>query len=157
LNDSAASTMASPGKTAIHGAWVMNCWAPASITPSDGVGGCTPSPRNDSTASSMIARGIAMVACTIRALSALGRMWPARIAGPEAPLATAASTKSSSRRLMVSPRMTRRGRGISLTAMAMVALSSDGPRIAARPTASTRKGKASSVSVSRDTTGSTRG
>lgn len=40
--------------------------------------------------------------------------------------------------------------GICEMPMAMVALVSDGPRIAARPTASTRNGNASMVSVSRE-------
>src|SRR5437016_2662341 len=54
----------------------------------------------------------------------------------------------------VSPRLTRTTCGIWPTPMAIVAVASDGPRIAARPTARTRNGNASSVSVNRDTRGS---
>ena len=146
--------MDTPGNTAIHGPSRNSGWALASMTPSDGVGGRTPSPRKESTASPMMAAGAATVACTIRVLTALGRMWRRSTTPSLAPSAMAAATKSSPRRRSVSPRVTRTTCGICATPMAMVAVANDGPRIAASPTASTRNGNASSVSVSRDTTGS---
>src|SRR5439155_24898052 len=66
LNDNEHRKMAMPGKIASRGACETYDCASESITPQDGVGGCTPRPRNESTASPMIAAGIVTVACTIR-------------------------------------------------------------------------------------------
>ena len=51
LNASTVIAIASPGKISTQGACVSTSRPSASMTPSDGVGGCAPSPRNDSAAS----------------------------------------------------------------------------------------------------------
>ena len=62
------------------------------MMPSDGVGGRTPSPRNDSTASPMMAAGAATVACTMSVFIALGRMCRRSTTVSLAPPAMAAVT-----------------------------------------------------------------
>src|SRR6267142_1704187 len=58
LKPSTASRIASPGNTTTHGACSMKPRPSESISPSDGVGGRTPTPRNDSAASTRIAIAI---------------------------------------------------------------------------------------------------
>src|ERR1700724_2856797 len=53
LNDSTTRKIASPGQIAIHGALVRKRCAALSMLPQDGAGGCWPSPKNDSAASTM--------------------------------------------------------------------------------------------------------
>src|SRR5437867_4045224 len=72
--ESVSAKIASPGHHAIHGAVSRNCCAVLSIVPQDGAGGCTPSPRNDRTASAMTAIGIEIVAWTSSELTMFGRM-----------------------------------------------------------------------------------
>ena len=100
----------------------------------------------------MIAAGAATVASTISVFTELGRMCRRSSTKSLAPSATAPATKSSPRRRSASLRVTRTTAGMPATPIAVVAVSSDGPRIAASPTANTRNGNASSVSANRDTT-----
>ena len=81
LNESEQKKIARPGKTASRGACETYDCASESITPHDGVGGWTPRPRNDSTASPMIAAGIVTVACTSSVEDMFGRTCRARIDG----------------------------------------------------------------------------
>jgi hypothetical protein len=53
LSDSTTRKIASPGQIAIHGALVRKRCAALSMLPQDGAGGCWPSPKNDSAASTM--------------------------------------------------------------------------------------------------------
>src|SRR5262249_36122951 len=62
LNDSEQKNTANPGRIASRGAWATYDCASDSITPHEGVGGWTPRPRNERTASPMIAAGIVTVA-----------------------------------------------------------------------------------------------
>ena len=55
-----------PGMEISHGSKNIRPLASEIIRPQDGVGGCTPSPRNDSAASSRMACAISSVATTIR-------------------------------------------------------------------------------------------
>src|SRR4051812_950838 len=91
LNASTVIAIASPGKTSTHGAWVSTSRPSASIEPSEDVGGCTPSPRNDSAASIWIANPIRIVACTIAGPIALGSTWLVMIDRVRVPRARAAS------------------------------------------------------------------
>ena len=81
-----------PGKISIHGACVRKSRPSASITPSDEVGGCAPSPRNDRAASICSAKPIRIVACTIAGPIAFGRTWRVMILLEGVPRARAAST-----------------------------------------------------------------
>src|SRR5439155_1722575 len=71
---STASRIASPGNTTTHGACSMNPRPSESISPSDGVGGRTPTPRNDSAASTRIAIAISTEAWTSSGVTQLGTM-----------------------------------------------------------------------------------
>ena len=75
LKPSTASMIARPGKITIQGACSMKPRPSASIRPSDGVGGRTPTPRNDSEASTRMAIAISTEAWTSTGVAALGRMW----------------------------------------------------------------------------------
>src|SRR5581483_7109019 len=92
LNASAATTIARPGYTASRGACERYDCASWSIVPHDGAGGCTPSPRNERTASPTIASGIVTVACTSSVLVMFGRMCLKMIVASLAPFAIAAGT-----------------------------------------------------------------
>src|SRR6185436_9200304 len=75
LKPNTASEMAAPGKSAIHGAWIMNERPePAIIEPHDGYGGGTPKPRNESADSTRITVPRPMVASTMMVASTLGTM-----------------------------------------------------------------------------------
>ena len=65
--------------------------------PHDGVGGATPSPRNESVASKMMAVGMSSVASTMTGATRLGRMSTNMIRRLPAPSECAASTYSFSR------------------------------------------------------------
>ena len=80
------------GSARFNGDVVRKSLASDSITPQDVAGDWTPSPRNDSTASPMIAAGIVTVACTIKVESMFGKMCFARIRASLAPFAIAART-----------------------------------------------------------------
>src|ERR1700687_1420598 len=53
LNDSTTRKIARPGHSAVHGALIRKRCAEFNMLPQDGAGGCWPSPRNDSAASTM--------------------------------------------------------------------------------------------------------
>src|SRR5262249_18407343 len=53
LNDSASTTIAMPGKNTSHGAPRKKDWLSKMMLPQEGVGGRTPTPRNDSIASNI--------------------------------------------------------------------------------------------------------
>ena len=63
-----------------------------SIKPHDGVGGCVPTPRNESVASMRIALPSQIEAMTRIGAVTLGRMWLRMIRGWRQPMACAAST-----------------------------------------------------------------
>ena len=67
------STSATPGAIATHGALTSASRPDAIIPPHDGAGGCTPSPRNESPASSVIALPTPSAAAAITGVSAFGR------------------------------------------------------------------------------------
>src|SRR5690606_20196790 len=85
-----------------------NMYALASeiIRPQEGSGGCTPSPRKDSAASSRMALAASSVAITIRWGTTLGSTSPRTMRQVEAPAACAADTYSSDRTCWVALRMT---------------------------------------------------
>src|SRR5260221_3643495 len=64
----------------------------ATISPQEGSGGCTPRPRQESAASSRIARAISKVATTISAFMMLGRISLRTMRKVEQPVARAAAT-----------------------------------------------------------------
>src|SRR3954454_12369276 len=70
--------------------------APASMSPHDVVGGCTPNPRNDSVDSATTAAATPNVALTTIGPIVLGRMGRTMIHAFDAPEARAASTNSFS-------------------------------------------------------------
>ena len=78
-----------------------------SIAPHDGVGGCTPRPRNDSAASDRIAPARPRVAITITGLITFGSTWRMITRGDFAPSAFAAVTYSISRTFKTWPRTSR--------------------------------------------------
>src|SRR5437016_7958609 len=84
--------IARPGHTAIHGAVPRYACAILSMDPHDGVGGCVPSPRNDSVASAVIAPAMSSEACTTIGETLLGRMWRQIMRPSPTPIALAAST-----------------------------------------------------------------
>src|SRR5215813_11601000 len=71
--------MASPGKRDSHGLAWMNAMLAFRSHPQLGVGGCVPSPRNDSVASTMMDVAIPSVVVTMIGARQFGRMWPKRI------------------------------------------------------------------------------
>ena len=125
--------MQTPGSTASHGPSRNSGWALDSITPSDGVGGRMPRPRNDSTASPMIAAGAATVACTISVFTALGRMCRPQQHEVAGAVGDRAATKSSPRSRSVSPRVTRTIAGTPAMPIAMVAVQQRRPEDRGQP------------------------
>src|SRR6185503_17643266 len=93
LTASTSTESAMPGITITQGS-NSRCWRPSAIIrPQEGSGGCTPSPRNDSAASSRIACATSNVATTIRLLITLGSTSVRMIRGVDAPTDCAATTK----------------------------------------------------------------
>jgi len=82
------------------------------MLPHDGSGGWTPSPRNDSAASIMIAVDRLNVACTMIGASTLGRTARRMIRPSRAPSARYASTKSFCFTYSALPRITREKMGM---------------------------------------------
>src|SRR6059036_4375304 len=68
------------------------------MLPHDGVGGWTPTPRNDKLASSVIAFPRPSAAETITGVSALGRIWRASTRRRDKPSASAPSTNGRAAR-----------------------------------------------------------
>ena len=70
----------------------MNSRPSAIISPQEGMGGCTPMPKNEKAAYSRMARPISRVATTTRLLNAFGRIYLEIIQKTEQPAALAAAT-----------------------------------------------------------------
>jgi hypothetical protein len=85
----------------------MKLRASESIEPHDGAGGCTPSPRNESAASTMIAVERLNVACTMIGAVTFGRISRTITRRSRAPSARAAWTNSRCVRESTLPRTTR--------------------------------------------------
>src|SRR5256885_10468741 len=100
------------------------------MAPHDGVGGCTPSPRNDKAASDRIAPARPSVAITITGLMTLGSTWRTITRGDFAPSAFAAVTYSISRTLSTWPRTRRAYPTQPIVASARITLLMLGPRTA---------------------------
>src|SRR5207244_843951 len=93
LKASVAAKMLSPGSSARYGAcWMYDC-ASESIVPQDGVGGWTPSPRNESSASPRMAMGTLAVAWTRTGVKMLGRTCRARMVRSPAPTSPGSSRR----------------------------------------------------------------
>src|SRR5437773_1258629 len=92
-----------PGAAATQGALTRVSRPDAIMLPHDGVGGCTPSPRNDRPASSMIAFPTASAVATITGVSALGRMCRHSTRARPAPSAVALSTNGRAASVRTSP------------------------------------------------------
>src|SRR5262249_39641958 len=88
--------MARPGKSEIHGLDWMNATLALRSQPQLGVGGCVPSPRNESVASTMIEVAMPSVVVTMIGARQLGRTWRRRIHGSRTPTARQASMYSFS-------------------------------------------------------------
>src|SRR5439155_1211477 len=78
-----------------------------SIPPHVGVGGWTPSPRNDNADSMTMTRAMSSVATTSHGVNAFGRMWRTRTRQSRTPSAWAAWMNSRSRIDRTAPRTTR--------------------------------------------------
>src|SRR4029077_20624838 len=106
LMPSTSTNSATPGMTITQGLKNMYSLASAIIRPHDGSGGGTPSPRNDSAASSRMASATSSVATTTRWLAMLGSTSPLTMRKREQPAHQAAATKSRLRTCMVVERAT---------------------------------------------------
>ena len=123
--------------------------------PHEGVGGCTPIPRNDSADSVRIAPATPSVAATRIGASVLGRTWRKMIRASPAPCARAAATKSRSLRERVSAR-TRRATPIQpVRPMTAMMFQIDGSRKAMTDRMRKKVGKQSIMSTNRIRTAST--
>src|ERR671917_406811 len=92
LNASTVTKIAKPGAKAIQGA-TSRYWDPVrSIEPQLGVGGWTPTPRNDRDASVTIAVATSSVAWTMIGAVTFGQTWRRTIAEDDAPETRAAAT-----------------------------------------------------------------
>src|SRR5262249_2100589 len=161
LKAKTARLMASPGKTAIHGAVsAKSTAAPLSIRPQAGVGSCTPSPRNDRDAS-------ARIACPRKAVSGMrcggttfGSMWRGRGRGMMRawlkPAARAASTYGISRIDRALDRMTSALRGIIGTMIARMTFWMPVPSTTTTARARMMSGKDRKMSMTRCTSRSVR-
>src|SRR5690606_22304563 len=107
LKASTVTTIARPGNVASHHAPNSTSLPSATILPHEGAGSGTPSPRNESPASSTIVLPMPSVAATMTGASTLGTRCRRMMRGPLMPSARAASMNSRSRRLSTSPRTMR--------------------------------------------------
>src|SRR6185503_8083941 len=97
LAESTVPRMARPGKIAFQGAVTSTDLASRIMPPQDGVGGCTPSPRKESPASTRMTSPTPSVAATSSGPRALGSRCRKIIRRRGAPSASAARMKFSSR------------------------------------------------------------
>src|SRR5581483_8673686 len=104
--------MAAPAETEYHGVCVRYLRPKSSMDPQEGVGGCTPRPRNDSAASVRIALANATEHCTRIGESVLGSSTRSIRCALVAPAAREASTNSVSLRDSKLPRVMRANDGI---------------------------------------------
>ena len=124
------------------------------MSPQEGVGGCTPSPRKDSAASTRMAFAMKSVEYTITVGSTLRSTWRVSTCSAVAPSARAALTYSVSRATSTAPRTTRITVGAPQMPTASVVLTTPGPSADTTAIARRRYGKASSTSVARITSAS---
>src|SRR5947209_11749174 len=142
--------IARPGKMTSQGAVRTYSAADSdSMRPQEGYGSGMPRPRTEGEASVRIAAPSCAVASTITGASVFGKTWRTAMRNSLMPIARAASTKGSSRSASVFERMTRATDGISGMAIAMIVFRSDGPGAAAITSASTSKGSACRMSITR--------
>ena len=87
-----------PGQVEIHHAESRYSRPSCTIPPQDGVGGWMPRPRNESVASSTMARASSRVAMTTMEESTLGSTWRSTTRASEPPRAWIDSTNSRERR-----------------------------------------------------------
>src|SRR5262245_52149923 len=106
LKASTAEKMARPGKVPIHHHWKY-CAPSATIEPHSGSGGCAPSPRNESPASSRIAPARSSVASTSTGPATFGATSRNSVRRADEPSSRADSTYSDSPTESTSPRTTR--------------------------------------------------
>src|SRR5205085_9293220 len=99
--------IATPGTKAIHDALSRYCDPVRSIERQLGVGGTTPTPRNESDASVTSAVATPSVACTMIGAVILRQIWRRMIVTGETPTTRAAATYSRSRSESVWPRARR--------------------------------------------------
>src|SRR5690606_38235180 len=107
LNASVIPNSASPGKIRYTGSTENQVTASPIDRPQEGVGGGTPTPRNESAASAPIAPGIEMVVNTTIVAARLGSTWRNSTCAGEAPSAREARTNPALRSAIVCPRTTR--------------------------------------------------
>jgi len=125
-------------------------WRPRlSMLPQLGAGGCVPSPRKLSAASTRMTIERLRLAWTARVGAILGRTWAPRMRPWEAPSARAAWTKSCGLRARVALRASTANCGSVSTAIVRTRLTVLGPRAATRAMARRIGGKAKSTSKSR--------
>lgn len=94
LNASVVASSRTPGTASSHQAdWNASPPSP-SIDPQLGIGGRTPTPRNDSVASNTIEAGTSSEVSTVTCADRFGRTSPNMILTSEAPRARAASMNS---------------------------------------------------------------
>ncbi len=142
--------MHAPGNTVSHH-WpaIKVGRASESIRPQAGCGGGTPTPRKLSDASAMMTTPTVRLASTVAVFMTFGRMCFLITRSLLAPAISASFTKSRSRRVSTSPRMTRAYR-VQYTAPRMAMMFHMlGPIMAARKIAKTIAGNASHASVTR--------
>src|SRR5207245_2136892 len=87
LKPSTVTKMARPGKSDSQGVAWMNATLAFRSHPQLGVGGCVPSPRKDSVASTMMEVAIPRVVVTMIGARQLGRTWRTRMRGERTPRA----------------------------------------------------------------------
>src|SRR5690606_21384495 len=147
---------ATPGMAISQGSNSIICLPSEIIRPQDGVGGCTPRPRNDSAASSRIAWAISSVATTIRLLTTFGMISRRMMRRVEQPIALAALTYSRSRTCSTEERMTTANRSHSSRPSTQTTTCSEPPRMATTASATSTTGMARRTLIRKVTTRSTR-
>src|SRR5215831_10856728 len=144
--DVSMSTM--PGAVEIHQAESRYSRPSCTMPPHDGVGGWTPRPRNDSVASSTMARASSSVAMTTSEESTLGSTCRAMTRTTEPPRAWMASTNSRERSTSTCERSTRAYVTQPESPMTTIRVGKLGPSTAMMPIASRMNGNASWASAS---------
>src|SRR5215510_12716134 len=144
--DVSMSTM--PGAVEIHQAESRYSRPSCTMPPHDGVGGWTPRPRNESVASSTMARASSSVAMTTSEESTLGSTCRAMTRTTEPPRAWMASTNSRERSTSTCERSTRAYVTQPESPMTTIRVGKLGPSTAMMPIASRMNGNASWASAS---------
>ncbi|SMB69836.1 Uncharacterised protein [Acinetobacter baumannii] len=148
---STASTIAAPAGIHCQGycSRMLTLRATLIRLPQVAVGGCTPRPRKESPASSKIALATPKVAYTTSTSTVFGSRWRRMMRLGRAPMATAADTKSCSRRDRSLALTSRQTRGQLSRPMMKMVLSSPGPMIAASASSTMMLGKVITMSTKR--------